>query len=171
MQVRFLGRKDPLEEGMATHSSILAWNPMDRGAFGLQSMGSQRVRHAWETLFCRQVALWGGPWRKPPRPASSPGRNIAGASLLQCFSLGKEGRLFYWGQRAAFSSIHLLQSRQCESRAWRVPTPKAPSAPLQHPPLLHAGCSFHGNSASPRFWCKSPVNAPEGKHSCWCQAH
>ena len=64
---------------------------------------------------------------------------------------GKEGRLFYWGQRAAFSSIHLLQSRQCESRAWRVPAPKAPSAPLQHPPLLHAGCSFHGNSASPRF--------------------
>ena len=33
MQVQFLGREDPLEEGMATHSSILAWileNPMDR---------------------------------------------------------------------------------------------------------------------------------------------
>ena len=29
-----LGGKDPLEEGMATHSSILAWrNPMDRGAW------------------------------------------------------------------------------------------------------------------------------------------
>ena len=31
--VRFLGREDPLEEIMATHSSILAWRiPMDRGA-------------------------------------------------------------------------------------------------------------------------------------------
>ena len=32
--VRFLGREDPLEEGMATHSSMLAWRiPMDRGAW------------------------------------------------------------------------------------------------------------------------------------------
>ena len=32
---RFLGWEDPLEEGMATHSSILAWRiPMDRGAWG-----------------------------------------------------------------------------------------------------------------------------------------
>ena len=31
---RSLGWEDPLEEGMATHSSILAWrNPMDRGAW------------------------------------------------------------------------------------------------------------------------------------------
>ena len=35
MWVRFLGWEDPLEEGMATHSSILAWRiPMDRGAWG-----------------------------------------------------------------------------------------------------------------------------------------
>ena len=33
MQVQSLGQKDPLEEGMATHSSILAWRiPMDKGA-------------------------------------------------------------------------------------------------------------------------------------------
>ena len=32
--VRFLGWEDPLEEGMATHSSILVWRiPMDRGAW------------------------------------------------------------------------------------------------------------------------------------------
>ena len=32
--VRSLGRKDPLEKGMATHSGILAWRiPMDRGAW------------------------------------------------------------------------------------------------------------------------------------------
>ena len=40
------GWDDPLEDGMATHSSILAWKiPMDREAGGLQSMGSQRVGH------------------------------------------------------------------------------------------------------------------------------
>ena len=39
-----LGWEDPLKEGMATHSSILAWRiPMDRK--GWWSMGSQRVRH------------------------------------------------------------------------------------------------------------------------------
>ena len=41
-----LGREDPLEEGMATHSSILAWrNPWTEEPGGLQSMGSQRVRN------------------------------------------------------------------------------------------------------------------------------
>ena len=44
--VQLLCWEDPLGEGMATHSSILAWTiPMDRGAWGLQSMGSQRIRH------------------------------------------------------------------------------------------------------------------------------
>ena len=39
MQVQSLGQEDPLEEGMATHSSILAWRiPMDRGAW-------------WDTLY------------------------------------------------------------------------------------------------------------------------
>ena len=34
MQVRSPGQEDPLEEEMATHSSVLAWkNPMDRGAW------------------------------------------------------------------------------------------------------------------------------------------
>ena len=38
--VRYLGQEDPLEEGMVTHSSILAWRiPMDRGARGGYSHG------------------------------------------------------------------------------------------------------------------------------------
>ena len=49
-QVRSLGREDPLEKGMATHSSILAWEiPWTEEPGGLQSMGSQRVRHDWVT--------------------------------------------------------------------------------------------------------------------------
>ena len=47
MRVRSLGQEDPLEEGMATHSSILAWRiPWTEVPGGLQSMGSQRVRHS-----------------------------------------------------------------------------------------------------------------------------
>ena len=43
-QVRFLGWEDPLEEGRATHSSILACRiPMDRGAWQATVHGSQRV--------------------------------------------------------------------------------------------------------------------------------
>ena len=39
-------REDPLDKGMATHSSILAWRiPRTEEPDGLQSMGSQRVRH------------------------------------------------------------------------------------------------------------------------------
>ena len=44
MQVQSLGQEDPLEEGMATHSSIDAWEiPWTEEPGGLQSMGSQRV--------------------------------------------------------------------------------------------------------------------------------
>ena len=40
MQVRFLGQEDPLEEGMAPHSSILAWKiPLTEEPGGLQCMG------------------------------------------------------------------------------------------------------------------------------------
>ena len=45
-RVQSLGREDPLEEGMATHSSILAWriHPLDRGA--------------WQTAVHRVVKVW-----------------------------------------------------------------------------------------------------------------
>ena len=44
-QVGSLGWEDPLEKGMATHSSILAWRiPWTEEPGRLQSMGSQRVR-------------------------------------------------------------------------------------------------------------------------------
>ena len=40
--VQSLGQEDPLEEGMATHSSVLAWKiPWTEEPGGLQSMGSQ----------------------------------------------------------------------------------------------------------------------------------
>ena len=45
-QFQSLGREDSLEEGMATHSSILDWRiPWTEEPSGLQSMALQRVRH------------------------------------------------------------------------------------------------------------------------------
>ena len=44
--VRSLGQEDPLEEEMATHSSVLAWRiPWTEEPGGLQSMGSKRTGH------------------------------------------------------------------------------------------------------------------------------
>ena len=46
-----LGREDPLEEGMATHSSVLAWRiPWTEETGGLQSIASLRVEHDWNDL-------------------------------------------------------------------------------------------------------------------------
>ena len=51
MWVRSLGWEDPLEEGMETHSSILAWRiPWTEEPGGLQPIESQRVRHDWSDL-------------------------------------------------------------------------------------------------------------------------
>ena len=47
-QVSSLGQEDPLEDSMATHSSILTWKiPWTEEPGGLQSMQSQRLRHDW----------------------------------------------------------------------------------------------------------------------------
>ena len=49
-QVWSLGREDPLEKGMVTHSSILAWRiPWTEEPGGLQSVGLQRIGHDWAT--------------------------------------------------------------------------------------------------------------------------
>ena len=56
--IRFTLRQDPLEEGMATHSSILAWRiPWTEETGGLQSMGSQRVGHDQNDLAHTHHAL------------------------------------------------------------------------------------------------------------------
>jgi len=72
MWVRSLGQEDPLEEGMATHSSIVAWRiPWAEEPDGLQSMGSQRVGHdvatehtrtqPIESSSSRTLIKWGTP--------------------------------------------------------------------------------------------------------------
>jgi len=45
-RIRLLGWEDPLKKGIATHLSILAWRiPWTEEPGGIQSMGSQRIRH------------------------------------------------------------------------------------------------------------------------------
>ena len=59
MWVWSLGREDPLEEGMATHSSI-AWGILwAEEPGGLQSTESQRVGHNWSDLACRWICKYG----------------------------------------------------------------------------------------------------------------
>ena len=68
--VWFLGWEDPLEEDMATHSSILAWGiPMDRGAWWAAVLGSQRVgttkhsnrtQNAWDRWPLDSTLVWWG---------------------------------------------------------------------------------------------------------------
>ena len=66
--VRSLGWEDPLEKGMATLSSILAWRIPWTGESGrLQSMGSQRLRHNW-TINILGLPFLGGPVFKTVLP-------------------------------------------------------------------------------------------------------
>jgi len=62
MQVQSLGGEDPLEEGMATHSSIVAWRfPWREEPDGLESIGLQRVGNDWactHTQLSKLVFLW-----------------------------------------------------------------------------------------------------------------
>ena len=55
-----LGQENPLEEGMASHLSILAWwIPWTEEPGGLQSMGLQRVRHDWVTCPTKSwIFIW-----------------------------------------------------------------------------------------------------------------
>ena len=56
-QVQSLGQEDPLEKGMATHSSILAWKILwTEEPRGLQSMGSQRVNLATNTHISKNMS-------------------------------------------------------------------------------------------------------------------
>ena len=57
MWVWSLGRQDPLEEGMATHSSILAWRiPWTKEPGGLQSIGLHSVEH-WSDWTCILISF------------------------------------------------------------------------------------------------------------------
>ena len=88
-QVRSLGWEDPLEEEMATHSSILAWRiPCAEEPGRIQSMGSQRVRHDWATEhehFLEPQGVW------PPSPDGNIAPVIETVKTLYAFSASTSG--------------------------------------------------------------------------------
>ena len=58
MWIQSLSQEDPLEECMATHSSILAWRILwTEEPGGLQSMWLQRVRHDWSDWTCTHTCM------------------------------------------------------------------------------------------------------------------
>ena len=60
-KVQSLDQENPLEEGMANHSSILAWRiPWTEEPGGLESIGSQRVRHDWSNWAHTHIKHLGG---------------------------------------------------------------------------------------------------------------
>ena len=82
--VRSPGWEDPLEKKMATHSSILAWRiSWTEEPGGLQSMGSQRVGHAW----------------------------VTNTYLLTYFSCGEQGLLFVANHGLLTSLVSLVEHR------------------------------------------------------------
>ena len=79
MWIRTLGWEDSLEEGMATHSSILAWRiPWTEDPGGLQFTESQRVRRDWATNIRREINLAVTEWKI----TNSSGRILTNLSAL-----------------------------------------------------------------------------------------
>ena len=80
--VRSLGREYPLEKEMATHSSALAWKiPWMEEPGGLESMGSLRVGHDWETSLSLFTFMhWRRKWQ--PTPVLLPGKSHGQRSMV-----------------------------------------------------------------------------------------
>ena len=63
MQVQYLGQEDPLEKGMATHSSILAWRIPQRSLVGYSPWGhkeSDTTELLTHTLILTHIGIFGG---------------------------------------------------------------------------------------------------------------
>ena len=83
--VQSLGQENPLEEGIATYSTILAWRIQARWTEkpgGLWSIGSQRVGHNWSNLACTQCYVRRRQWH--PTPVLLPGESHGQRSLVGC---------------------------------------------------------------------------------------
>ena len=113
--VRSLGQEDPLEKGMATHSSILAWRiPWTEESGGLQSMGSKRIEYDWSDLACMQsiefIVEWTNEypsnicWRNSSYPNITIHENRS--THTQSISSLNKRTLFLWIKRQNFCYHH-----------------------------------------------------------------
>ena len=123
--VKSLGWEDPLEEAMTTHSSILARKtPWTEEPGGLQSMGSQRVRHNWTTehachdnkmlyVIPRVTAPWRREWQLT-------------TVLLPGESHAQRSRAGYspWGHKELDTAEQLILTHRVTTR--KIPVENAP---------------------------------------------
>ena len=116
-RVQSLGRDDPLEKEMATHSSILAWKiPRAEEPGRLQSMGLQSVGHNWATntfiFFLVNYETWG--WFGNPFPKHAVGiswedslGNCALKHCSFCLTPGKKYTHMHGTFKKSKEGIHL----------------------------------------------------------------
>ena len=109
--VQSLGQEDPLEEGMATYSSILAWRiPWTEEPGRLQTMGLQRVRHDRVT---QHTARFGHPGVSPVHPGS-PGRLFSSGLLhLLCSVRNVLKFIFKYMNISSFPLVAILFFCKC----------------------------------------------------------
>ena len=130
-RVRSLGREDPLEKEMATHSNILAWKiPWTEEPGRPQSVGSQRVGHNWATLLSLSTNVL-TEWT---------GTSIQGRTPLS-FSL--------WGNRVSCHSLWVFMVLLSSHHSHSHDTKWLSSLQLCH---LSASASPVSISQSPNFW-------------------
>ena len=135
--VRSLGREDPLEKAMATHSSILAWRIPWTEKPG-RPMGSHRVRHDWAAKHpCtyRTSPAWSFDWGGQSLIASFACLSgDAGWTLSPCGS-SKLAQIFTWQQRNYSSKrgqdpLHRSFSTLCLYCVWWCPISQSQSQSL-----------------------------------------
>ena len=149
MQVRSLGWEDPLEEGMANHSDILAWEiPWTEEPGGLQSRVSQRVKHNWAGTHVHKN--WTSKEQKQRvrereklNWESGTGRRIRGESAL--FSGGVCTVTSWMTSRAPWSwGVYLL--------IWVLVPPYSLKCLDNHPHHLRLAKTDPGNRKKPKFF-------------------
>ena len=107
--------KFPGGEGMATHSSILAWRiPWTEEPGGLQSTGSERVRHDWACIH---------KFGHRQRCLQEPGRKCKWAKHARCETVGSVG----WGGLGGWAH-HWVAELSFSSHCLSVPLGPGPGA-------------------------------------------
>ena len=106
-----MGWEDPLEEGMATHSSILAWRiPWTEENGELQSMGWQRIRHGWVTKHMYKVRRKWEQMTKISKLISARLFKIPFSVLSYLKAMGFKKSYSIWG---LWKCLYLIRGIQC----------------------------------------------------------